>query len=530
MKALVIGSGPSGVHFARQALANGWAVSMVDVGFPRSAPVAPEATFDELKTTLDDPIDYFLGPNLEGVALPMGSDSYYQHPPSKDYVFRQPEGVAVETKTIEPMLSYARGGLAEAWTAGSYVWQADDLAAFPFAPDALTPYYATVVERVGITGCEDDLSPLIAGDLPYLPSLPLDDHSALLLDRYTRRRRRFRDHGFVMGKSRLAVQSEDRGGRRACTKLGRCLWGCPHDALYRPSVTLAECLDDPGFEYHAGHVVDRFHFDATGAVRSIETHRPDGSPGASFAGDVGVLAAGALGTARIYLSSVSPDTRLEGLMDNRQVHIPFFTPARLGRSVEQAAYQFHQLAFGFPASDPLEYIHGQITTLRAASIHPIVGNLPTDFRTALGVFRLLRSGLGIVNVNLADARRATSHLRLEAMNGGPPRLRIEYVADAEEPRRRQRAVRRMRAALRRLGCLVPPGLTRTLPMGASAHYAGVLPMSATDRPHTSAPDGRIHGFTNLYAVDGSVLPALSAKNHTLTLMANACRVADEVTR
>ncbi len=531
MKVLVIGSGPSGVHFARQALACGWAVTMVDVGFHRQPSPAPRADFDTLKTELEDPVDYFLGENLEGVALPGNTASFYQHPPSKSYVFRRPVGVDVEAKAMEPVLSFATGGLAEAWTAGAYVWQTDDLAAFPLAPGALTPYYATVAERVGITGHDDDLTPLVAGPLPYLPSIPLDGHSRLLLDRYTSRRDSLRArHGFVMGRSRLAVLSQDRAGRPACSNLGRCLWGCPHDALYRPSVTLRDCLELPGFEYHDGHVVERFHTDATGTVRSVETRRPNGEPGTTFTADVIVLAAGTLGTARIYLASVEPNTRLDGLMDNRQIHIPFLTPGQLGKPVETAAYQFHLLAFGLQATTPREYIHGQITTLRAASVHPIVGNLPVDYRTGLKLFRLLRAGLGIVNINLADERRTTSQVRLEVAQTGPPRLRIEYAAAADEPKRRQTAVRRVRAVLRRLGCLVPPGLTRVLPMGASAHYAGTLPMSSVDRPHTTAPSGRVHGFTNLYAVDGSVLPSLSAKNHTLTLMANACRVADGLPR
>ncbi len=105
MKALVIGSGPSGVHFARQALARGWAVTMVDVGFNREPPAAPHATFDALKTELEDPIDYFLGENLEGVALPGGTGSYYQLPPSKAYVFRRPVGVDLEARSLAPLLS-----------------------------------------------------------------------------------------------------------------------------------------------------------------------------------------------------------------------------------------------------------------------------------------------------------------------------------------------------------------------------------------------------------------------------------------
>jgi choline dehydrogenase-like flavoprotein len=71
-------------------------------------------------------------------------------------------------------------------------------------------------------------------------------------------------------------------------------------------------------------------------------------------------------------------------------------------------------------------------------------------------------------------------------------------------------------------------MTRVLPKGFSVHYAGTLPMTAADRPLTTTREGRVRGFTNLYVVDGATFPALPAKNLTLTLMANAIRVAEAV--
>jgi choline dehydrogenase-like flavoprotein len=65
-------------------------------------------------------------------------------------------------------------------------------------------------------------------------------------------------------------------------------------------------------------------------------------------------------------------------------------------------------------------------------------------------------------------------------------------------------------------------------MGASVHYSGTLPMSVEPRAHTLTPDCRSHDFENLYFVDGTSFPSLPAKNLTMTLMANAARVADRL--
>jgi len=63
-------------------------------------------------------------------------------------------------------------------------------------------------------------------------------------------------------------------------------------------------------------------------------------------------------------------------------------------------------------------------------------------------------------------------------------------------------------------------------MGASVHYAGTIPMSATRAPYTASKYCQSHDFENLYFVDGTTFPFLPAKNLTFTLMANATRVAD----
>ena len=63
-------------------------------------------------------------------------------------------------------------------------------------------------------------------------------------------------------------------------------------------------------------------------------------------------------------------------------------------------------------------------------------------------------------------------------------------------------------------------------MGASVHYAGMLPMSRTAGEHTVSETCESHAVKNLYLVDGATFPFLPAKNITFTLMANAVRVAD----
>lgn len=533
-KVLIVGSGASGVHFAVSALRKGHEVTMLDVGHTRPEPVAPQASFQGLKTALPDPVTYFLGPAGEGVVYPATKPSYYGHPPSKDYVFRTPRAFTTSAREIRPIFSFARGGLAEAWTAGVYPFNDAELSQYPFGYAELRDHYSEVARRIGIGAVQDDLQRFIPFDADYLDPLPLDEHSQHLCDAYTTHRERLNTSmRFYLGRSRVATLSRDYAGRRGCDQLGRCLWGCPTDAIYSPLVTLRECLKQANFRYRPGVIAERFDYEGSGRVSRLGVTTTEGSELEWLAADFFVLAAGALCSSKIYLDSIYGRTEkipvLPGLMDNRQIHVPFLTPAMIGRPVETSSYQYHHLAFGIEGETPTSYVHGQITTLKSASIHPIVSSLPMDLRTATELFRSLRAGLGIANVNLHDERRDESYLTLEpAEDRRRTRLVLEYRDPPDEARRSAAAIRTVKRALGRLGGIVPPGMTRVLPKGASVHYAGTLPMSSSAVEHGCRPDGRSWQFENLIIADGAGFPFLPAKNLTFTLMANATRIAEAV--
>ena len=189
----VVGSGPSGVHFALSALKRGHSVQIVDVGWSPNEAVNPSDSFVELKHNLDDPAAYFLGENNEGVLLPGDDGEFYGIPPSKAYALRSVAQFDSVTHNFEPLVSFARGGLAEMWTGGCYAFNDAELEDFPFGYDEIAPYYRQIAERIGINGMQDDLSDRIPIQTGFQPPLRLDNHSALLLSRYESKRKYFQD-------------------------------------------------------------------------------------------------------------------------------------------------------------------------------------------------------------------------------------------------------------------------------------------------------------------------------------------------
>ena len=532
-RVIVVGSGASGVHFALSALGKGHAVTMLDVGHARPPALLDDAGFTDLKARLPDPARYFLGEDYEAVLFPGADHEYYGFPPSKSYVFVPAGQLRVEARGFAPLFSFARGGLAEAWTAGCYPLTAQELEGFPFAYQDLVPHYEEVARRIGVTGIKDDLSRFFPFHENLLQPLRLDAHSELLLAAYERDKEYFAERlRCFLGRSRVAVLGTDANGRKACTYTGRCLWGCPSGALYTPSLTLAECRRYASFTYLPGHCVTHLVVDAARRVTGVAAEPAAGGPPREVSGDVVVLAAGTLCSTQIYARSVQRATGevpiLRGLMDNRQVLVPFVTLRRIGVPYDPATYQYHQLAMGLEGVRPAEYVHAQITTLKTALAHPIVQNVPTGLRTAVFLFRNMRGALGLVNVNFADRRRDANFLTLRpGAESESPTLVLGYDPDPDEPARLARALRTVRRALWRLGAVVPPGMSHVRPMGASVHYAGTLPMSASRGGHTLSRVCASNYFENLFVVDGSGFPSLPAKNLTFTLMANAVRVAHE---
>lgn len=526
---VVVGSGASGAHFASALIEQGRRVVMLDVGHVGHPQPLPEATVPGLREGLSDPWDWFLGQEREAMILPLeDEEEYYGFPPAKEYVFRGVEGQGVDARGFAPLLSFARGGLAQAWTGGSYPFSERELEAFPFGEAELLPYYTEVAQAIGISGTVDDLAEHFPVHDGLQAPVELDAHAQRLLSSYERKRESLISNEHVrLGRARLAVLTSDRGARGACDLLGRCLWGCPRGSLYTPSHTIAELMEHDLFELRDGLLVTRFETDGGGRVHRVHAkRRSDGRDEMIEVGTL-VLAAGTLPTARIVLESIAAEGEeppiLQGLMDNRQLLMPFVNVAMLGRSWEPASYQYHQLAFGLDLGGAADYVHGLVTTLKTALIHPVAPNLPFSMRAATRVFRDVHGALGLVNVNFSDGPRSGNTVRLdpERREG---RLVVDYAPAADEERRVRDVSARFRRVLRKLGCIAPKGMAHLRPMGASVHYAGTFPMGGEGVWATDA-QGRSRAIDNLYFADGSTFPWLPAKNLTLTLMANARRMA-----
>jgi choline dehydrogenase-like flavoprotein len=67
-----------------------------------------------------------------------------------------------------------------------------------------------------------------------------------------------------------------------------------------------------------------------------------------------------------------------------------------------------------------------------------------------------------------------------------------------------------------------------IPIGGTAHQAGTARFGANPATSVLDLDCKAHELDNLYLVDASFFPSIGAVNPTLTIIANALRVAQRI--
>lgn len=86
----------------------------------------------------------------------------------------------------------------------------------------------------------------------------------------------------------------------------------------------------------------------------------------------------------------------------------------------------------------------------------------------------------------------------------------------------------IRKAYSKLGGIVLPGSFTVGKPGGDIHYAGTLPMRKQPAMGETSANGEVYGLQGVHVVDGASFPLLTEKSPTLTLMANADRIARNI--
>lgn len=518
--ALIIGSGAAGVAaaFALQ----GRNIAIVDVGYQAPKGDRLDQALYDLRETRPDASAELIGTKFENLQNVAGS---YLSPKLKSPFLRfvtdgWPTLSPVQATKFEVAMSFAQGGLANAWGGGVYRFTRRELEPFPFRPEELTSYYDRLTDLIGICGREDDLTRYFGTSDGLQPPLDLDQHARLVLGKYERKRKRLNSTGVFIGYPRLAVLTRDKGDRTSYRYEGLEFFKPNIPSIYNPSYTLRDMLSRDSVSYLPGRLVLCYR-ETTNQVEVV-VRKLDSEQTETISARRLILAAGTLNSAKIVLASNDDRHSQLPILDNAISYIPLLVPRRLGAPQQTRFFSGCQLNVIYDGPKTEEPVQASFYNLEGILRSDFLMDLPFSVRGSLVASRYLTPALATLQLFYSDKPDPRNYLKLTDRD----ELEIQHGE-----RTLGTVERVLIRAFRKLGYYGAESLCRYPPPGSCYHYAGALPMRETpEHRYETGSDGRLFGTRAVYAADAATFPTLPSKNHTFTIMANAMRIAEHVSR
>jgi choline dehydrogenase-like flavoprotein len=528
---IVVGSGASAAQAAQTVVEAGRTVMMLDVGYedPTYGTLIPQAPFAQLRRSDRGQHRYLLGDEFEGVPLgALGTGP--QVTPPRQYVVRHVDAL---TPTRAPdfvaLESLALGGLGGAWGAVCFPFLEHELAQCGLPAAEMRGHYEVIARRVGISGDHDDLELLRGRIEPLQAPLEIDANAARILARYERRKKALCREGIYVGKPLLAALSQALNDRQANPYYDMDFWSNAGDSVYRPHLTVRQLEKSRNFSYRRPYLVDSFLETVDGQV-SVQARALDAGGTETFEARRLILAAGALGTARIALRSLGQYDVPVPLTCNAHTYVPCLHYRNLGQAPPDRCHSLAQLTMIYdPTGDRQHLVQGQLYSYRSLLLFRLLKELPLPQSESLRIMRELVPSMVIWVIQHEDQPSPDNHCVLRrSPDGSGDCLDIAWQESAAVKKSQRTSERAMMRAMRRVGCWP---LRPVYPEhGSSVHYASTLPFGTADKPLTTEPSGRLRGTSAVYIADGAAFRYLPAKGLTVTLMANANRVGQQVVR
>ena len=397
--------------------------------------------------------------------------------------------------------------------------------AWPITYDQMSPWYAEAEKLLGVRGAPDPLRPEAADvDLPAAPPFSTDNQPLV---------------NYLAGRGlhpyHLPMACDYTDGCATC-QAHLCPQSCKNDAGRNgvlPAVTehgahlLAECR------------VLRLEADRTQVQQVIAQHRSDML---ALKAKVVVLAAGALATPVLLLNSRSGEwprglangsdwvgrNLMRHLMDwievwpqpgckitaeNKEIGLNdfYFWEGQKYGTVQSAGAMAKLASMDMLTNHP----GWQAKALRLMS--PAVRPIYDRFFNGGLVLAAIMEDLPYLDNRVLPSDRPGAD--------GRQRLRLQYRLHASEIERRAVFLRQIKEVLK-------PFRTLTLRTGANnstlGHVCGTCRFGTDPKTSVLDPQNRAHEVDNLYVVDASFFPSSTGLNPSLTVAANALRVAAHV--
>ena len=513
----VIGSGPASISAAMALVKRGMRVTILDGG--RTLEADRQAVLDRLaaqkpEAWAEGDLDLLRGDDQSSRHGSIHSKRTY----GSEYPYEDVAEPLMTDRDHSPFhYSMARGGLSNVWGASILPAHQRDMEGWPIKAADLADHYRAVLEFMPSTGVRDELDELLPAYVPTERPVTQSRQIAELFADLRKRKAGLRKAGIYFGKSRVAMEAEP------CVYCGLCLYGCPYSLIYSSARTLRRLVADGAVNYRPGIVVERVEPAGSGVV--IHARDTGGSEVKVEARQV-FVGAGVLPSAHLALNSLGVFDEEVAMLDSQYFIFPFFRFFRTP-GVDREALSSLVQAY-LEIDDPRvsrHLVHVEVFSysdflkraLMATGLRYLLFNrwLQGQMFDRLLVLQCF--------LHSDDSSRMT--LRLTRNAGGRAKLEVKGEVERAAYWSSIRAGLKLAANGLRLGGLpVVPAMQFAEP-GRSYHSGGTFPMRQSPGRLETDVLGQLPGLPGVHFVDASVFPSIPATTITLTVMANAHRIA-----
>lgn len=520
---IIVGSGPSGVASAVGFAEKGIIPLILDVGNESTEEREINENFFDYRKAHDS-FDLMIGDNYEGLHNVINEKPIFPKliSPYMQFVVKDSERLSpVHEKGFTVTQSFAMGGLANAWGAALYRCRDDEFGDMPLKASELSPYYDKLTKEIGISGDNDDLACFFGSTDNLLSPLPLSNKAAKLYSSYLKRKKRLNAKGIYMGRSRLSVLSQDYDNRNKCDYKNLESWMPNLSYVYNPSFTLKKLIKNNIVIYQKSVLV-KYWSRKNNIITVYGEDTNNGDP-LSFECKKLILAAGAVNTSKIVLKSKEDHKSRLTLIDNGLVQVPMIFPSFLGTRFETGVLGLTGLNMVFDFQKQNLRLQGSIIDLTFPFRSIFTEMFPFAFKDSMLFTKYFLPALSVMLLYLPSGIENSGYVRLCA-DDSLETVSLPYKIN-------KKILRAVSLNLLSLGVLTHPLIVKNTVPGYAIHYAGTLPMVKTPvKGYQCDKNGELYGESGVHIADGSLFSYIPAKNISFTLMANAMRISDHISK
>ena len=524
---IVVGSGCTGAMSAETLAESGKRVLVLDVGLENRK--TNDADHDFITKRMNDKlqVDFFLGEELEALSENTHPNIPQQMAQRKFMTDLSDKFLPVISDNFFPVESLALGGLGNGWGLGSCVFSDNELKKVGLSTFLMNESYKTIAKRIGVSGeANDDVSVFCHQNLIDLqPSIKLNPAAESLYGKYQKKRKYFTKKQLFIGRPSIALLTEKKDDRQSYSYKDLDFYANEGQSAYRPVITIQNLLKKGKIEYQKGWLAVRFWEEKNYAV--LECLNVETNEKKLFYTHKLILSASTLSTARIVMRSFLQRDKLP-ILCNAYTYMPMVYWPFIGKQNMGEFCSLVQLAMFYDKNnDHSEVAMASIYNYRSMLNFRILKQMPLNYADGMKFLKLMIPALFIAGIFHPAEYQPQNFIQLQkSYSPTGDTLLTNYTFEGSEARQIELTEKLYARAFSKLNCLILKKMQTNA--GASIHYSGTLPFSHHEQLYHLSPEGKLYGTNNVFVADGSGFKFLPGKGLTLSLMANANVVAQNV--